>query len=437
MASPCCPQCRSKRIWKDGLRYHGDQAVQRFLCRACGYRFSEPDVKVHVAAEPTELLNPSADLTEEMVGDGEVSLEERLNSRFLFRSKNVRSQGSKPHITNLGKGLNNFPSYNSDCRVCDSERGSKNLATVETAKDRLAGATLDAKGKLVEFAWYLKKKGRSEATIRTYSSYLDIIQKQNINLLDAEAVKEFISEHFKDRNTKHLVVCAYDAFLKFLGGTWDKPEYKKEHRQAFIPTDEELQIAVNTGFRKTIVFNSLLYETGARCNEAERLEWTDLDAERCKVTIKASKDGSSRTLTVSRKLMNMLLSLPRTNKTVFPPLLTGSRRSNFWKKMQMLARIHDNPRFLKIHFHTFRHCKALREYHKTKNMQHVKKVLGHKSILTTQIYVELYTEIYGDLKPEDYTCEIASSVEEAKKLIEAGFEYVCELDGEKLFRKVK
>ena len=85
----------------------------------------------------------------------------------------------------------------------------------------------------------------------------------------------------------------------------------------------------------------------------------------------------------------------------------------------------------------FRHCKALREYHKTLCMQHVKKVLGHKSILATQRYVDLYNEIYADLKPGDYVCETASTVEEAKKIIEAGFEYVSEIDGVQLYRKVK
>lgn len=67
----------------------------------------------------------------------------------------------------------------------------------------------------------------------------------------------------------------------------------------------------------------------------------------------------------------------------------------------------------------------------------MKKVLGHKSILTTQRYVDIYPEIYGNIQPEDYICEIASKVEEAKKLVETGFEYVCEINGEQLFRKVK
>jgi hypothetical protein len=70
-------------------------------------------------------------------------------------------------------------------------------------------------------------------------------------------------------------------------------------------------------------------------------------------------------------------------------------------------------------------------------MQHVKRVLGHKSIMTNQRYVDLYEEIYSDLKPDGYVCEVASTVEEAKKLIEQGFEFVCEIDGEQLFKKVK
>jgi hypothetical protein len=57
--------------------------------------------------------------------------------------------------------------------------------------------------------------------------------------------------------------------------------------------------------------------------------------------------------------------------------------------------------------------------------------------MTTQRYVELYEEIYGDLKPESYVCQTASNVKEAKKLIEQGFQYVCEIDGEKIFKKPK
>ena len=44
---------------------------------------------------------------------------------------------------------------------------------------------------------------------------------------------------------------------------------------------------------------------------------------------------------------------------------------------------------------------------------------------------------YGDLQPEDYVSEVASTVAEAKRLVETGFEYVWKINEEQLFRKVK
>ncbi|MEM3627732.1 MAG: hypothetical protein QXZ25_06910, partial [Candidatus Bathyarchaeia archaeon] len=44
-----CPECGSAKTWKDGLRYLADgTAVQRFLCRNCGLRFSESTLQKHV-----------------------------------------------------------------------------------------------------------------------------------------------------------------------------------------------------------------------------------------------------------------------------------------------------------------------------------------------------------------------------------------------------
>jgi hypothetical protein len=48
----------------------------------------------------------------------------------------------------------------------------------------------------------------------------------------------------------------------------------------------------------------------------------------------------------------------------------------------------------------------------------------------------IYTQLV-DFKEEEYVCKVAKTVEEACKLIEAGFEYVCNFDDVKLFRKRK
>jgi len=63
--------------------------------------------------------------------------------------------------------------------------------------------------------------------------------------------------------------------------------------------------------------------------------------------------------------------------------------------------------------------------------------LGHKSITSTQIYVKL---LKTDTR-EEYVCKIATTLEEAQTLIEAGFEYVASRQiGEttyQMFRKKK
>jgi len=44
-----------------------------------------------------------------------------------------------------------------------------------------------------------------------------------------------------------------------------------------------------------------------------------------------------------------------------------------------------NPRLLKIGFHSFRHWKGTMEHHKTKDIIHVKELLGHKNIQNTLV----------------------------------------------------
>ncbi|MEM2447559.1 MAG: tyrosine-type recombinase/integrase, partial [Candidatus Bathyarchaeia archaeon] len=89
-----------------------------------------------------------------------------------------------------------------------------------------------------------------------------------------------------------------------------------------------------------------------------------------------------------------------------------------------------------ITLHTFRHWKATMEYHKTKDIVYVKELLGHKNIQNTMIYINIERALFQTPKDEFY-CKTASTIDEASKLIEAGFEYVTTFNGIMLFRKRK
>ncbi|MFQ5758954.1 MAG: hypothetical protein ACE5IF_04695 [Candidatus Bathyarchaeia archaeon] len=77
------------------------------------------------------------------------------------------------------------------------------------------------------------------------------------------------------------------------------------------------------------------------------------------------------------------------------------------------------------------------EYHKTRDILHVKHLLGHKNVQNTMIYIDIEKAIYGSLRDKVFTCRVAATIEEDKKLIEAGFEYVTERNGTKIYRKRK
>jgi len=72
------------------------------------------------------------------------------------------------------------------------------------------------------------------------------------------------------------------------------------------------------------------------------------------------------------------------------------------------------------------------EYQKKKDILHVMRLLGHRSISNTLIYTHLV-----NFETVEYITKVADSVDEACKLVDAGFEYVCDVDGAKIFRKPK
>jgi len=72
------------------------------------------------------------------------------------------------------------------------------------------------------------------------------------------------------------------------------------------------------------------------------------------------------------------------------------------------------------------------EYHKTKDLLHVQQRLGHRSVLSTMIYTQLV-----NFESDQYHVKIAKGIKEDEELIAAGFEYVTERDGIKIYRKRK
>lgn len=74
------------------------------------------------------------------------------------------------------------------------------------------------------------------------------------------------------------------------------------------------------------------------------------------------------------------------------------------------------------------------EYAKTRDILHVMQLLGHKNIRNMLIY----TQLAKIEKTDEFYSATARTTEEAKQLVENGFEYICTTPEElMLFRKRK
>lgn len=385
---PACTQCGSTKVWRDAKRQSSfGYEIQRWYCRNCGHRFSDPNDSKN-AAEHRKLI-------------------QKLEA----------------------KTLKTPPRIYSNSQICVTE--TKNLAA-EQQKPEVLQRNIEAdKGKIVEFSFWMLKQGYSEATIKGRIKLLNRLLRLGANLNDQDSVKGVIAQQTWSTSRRVNAVDAYDSFLKWQNKTWTPPIYKRIRKLPFIPTETEIDQLIAATSKRVSTYLQLLKETGMRCGEASQLKWTDIDFENRSVRITPEKGSNPRILPMSAKLIDMLNSLNKDHNTLFG-VDSELMRRNYSKQRKAIAYKLKNPRIKQITFHTFRHWKATMEYYKTRDILHVKQILGHRSLDNTM----KYTQLIG-FKEDDFSARVAHNEEEACKLIESGFEFVCDFAGNKLFRKRK
>jgi integrase len=380
-----CPECGSDRLFKDGKRRLKDgSTVQRFLCRVCGYRFTDP------------------------------------RARQIFKVR---------------WGIQSYAGHNPAIVLREVEKE-------EESGPQTRETTSDAEGLIFNFIWHLKKQGLQENSIKQYRNVLRRLIKLGADLKDPESVKEALAKNERWSNsTKSLAVAVYTAFLKFQGMSWKPPKHKQQEKLPFIPIEKEIDdLIAHSGWKLSVALK-IAKETGARVGEIARLRWVDIDKERRTIMINSpEKRSKPRILNVSSDLISMIERLPRRSEWVFPssdPRYPSSSR-NFSQLLcssrKAAARKLKNPRLLRITFHTIRHWKGTIEYHRTRDILHVMELLGHKSIKNTLIYINLERACFKESNDE-FIVKMTDDHEEARKLLEIGFDWVGEVNGTIFLRK--
>jgi len=340
-----------------------------------------------------------------------------------------------------------------DRRICACQpTGAKNLAKQIPQEEKVgAGATLDVKGCLVNYEAKMIMNGLKSRTILGRLNVLRLLMKRGVNLLDPvsvfkaidhakrydHATKDLLDKEWTD-GSKNNAAQAYKTFCEAVGiqiskdinfNKWSK----RQQKLPWIPLEKEIDALIAGCSRKIAAFLQLLKEVWCRSGEAWRLEWKEVDPEHNVITINApEKNGLPRQFKVSSKLIAMVNMLPKTSHRVFGRSTLTKLRQNFMIQRARTAHKLQNPRINRITFHTLRHWGATMEYHRTKDILHVQERLGHRSITSTLIYTHLI-----NFEGDEYHTATSKSLEKDEELLKAGFEYVTERDGVKIYRKRK
>lgn len=436
--APNCPECGSQRVWKDGVRETKHGNVQRWLCRDCGLRFSDPShlkVELNISRQGRVNLKSIHDLGN-LNHVNRSTAHESLKNPSLTFSKDVGSH----NFSIIEKSINNLLHHNGEHQVCVTKpKDAKNLVGVESLQEAKRGATTlstaETKGKIVEYSWFMKTEGYKPACIKSYTSSIEKLVRKGAHLMDPQQVKRTIAgvDTWCD-GTKKCMAEAYNVFTRMEHLTWEKPRFKPRSKLPFIPTMQELDQLITGCGRIMRAYLRGLKETGAGPNELFMLEWKDVDFKRKKVSINFPvKNHNPRILKVSAEWLTMLSKLPRKSTRIWNAQY-DSHYNNFHQRRRRLAAEYGNPRLKQICFRTFRHWKGTMEYHLTKDILHVKQMLGHKTVKSTEIYIHLEAQLFESLESE-YEVRRARSVKGMMALAAVGFEKFDEIEGVHLYKK--
>lgn len=252
MASLECPNCNSKRNWKDGVRETAFGLIQRYKCRDCDYRFSEKSYK-----ESSSISN--------------LQLCALLKAKKLDSATETKTvAGDKPN------------------------QGSIIDFLWHLKKKGFSDATIQTRVKILKL---MSKQG------------INLYDSEAVKLFIAKR-STWSNGH------RQIAVMAYDGFAEMLSINWQPPFYDNNKTLPFVPTEKEVDALISGCSKKISTSLLVMKETGFRIGELWKCKWTDLDEENSTLKCIAEKHGNPRQLKISSRLISMLLALPKTNEYI-------------------------------------------------------------------------------------------------------------------------
>jgi len=231
--------------------------------------------------------------------------------------------------------------------------------------------------------------------------------------LDSSHIRNYLYNMVKVQKLSNSTICIAYSAIKFLFcQTLQKPwEIKKipqvkciRKLPVFFSFEEVDAIIRNSTFLKHKAALMLIYSSGLRVSECTRIKLTDIYRKNMKLLVRQAKGNKDRYTILSKKCLSMLEKYYR----IFRPkdwLFTG-RFPDRHIAIRTLQHAYHNAKekagiSKQYGIHTLRHSFATHFLEAGGGIFQLQKLLGHKNLKTTLVYIHLQEEKITAQSPLD------------------------------------
>ena len=246
---------------------------------------------------------------------------------------------------------------------------------------------------------------------------------------------QVLSKNWVDKS-KAYALETVRQYAEFLGLKVEKPKFRVyDNANIYVPTPDMVrQFIYRVRSVKNRAIILLAVETGATASEIFNLKWSDVNFQNKTIVIRGVKGHKSFTYQISDELVTLLSQIPKNDERIFN-YAKSEYINKFIRDYRIrLAKETNNPDFLKIHFHTFRHFAISWYYFKTKDIVATQRFARHCNIQNTLRYVHI---VQSWIKENAYDVVYAQTKDELTKYLSEGYEYVTKTEWGYCLRRPK
>jgi len=247
----------------------------------------------------------------------------------------------------------------------------------------------------MEISKFLKSKGMSNKTIKIYTQVINKISQNLGKDFGEEELENYLAELNLSPRTYNLYRSIMNFYTtKYLNYSLTFKKAKLDDSLPSFVSEEEFKKVLDTipNWKHNLILK-VMYQSGLRISEAVRLKKYQVNTENLTILVKEGKGKKDRYTIIPKNLAPEFIAYFnkldfKEKEFIFPAFREHITEASIQERLKKAIKDSDSKHFTA---HDLRHSFAINLVNKGIDLEILRRLLGHYSIKTTQIYLKSRT----------------------------------------------